>query len=467
MQLPIRRAFRPPIPDPRPLLRCGTILGHLDLPPVDAPFDKLPADLPPDELRRRLACLLTLVEVTRDLAGQIGLDDTLHAVAQQACQALDCERASLFQFDKRREELFTRVATELEIDEIRTHINHGITGYVARTGQAANVVDPPADTRWNSNVDRATGFHTRNILAVPVVGGRGEQLVGVLELINKRGRPFDQFDEQLAQAFGQHAAVALDRAKLVEELRERHSTQASLEIAREIQRGFMPDKLPEIPDYQLASWWYPNEAVGGDYCDVTRMRDGRIGLIIADVSGHGLGPSLIMASVRAGLRALLLEHSSADVLLANVARSMFHDLRDGRFITMVFAALDAERHLLEFANAGHAPAMHFAAATGAFTMLEATGLPLGLLDEAAYQRGPQVSLAPGDLVVLCTDGIIEAMDEREEQFGMERLKEIISSNSQRPLGDLVHEIGAQVSAHYVGENPPDDLTVLALRRKQG
>ena len=416
------------------------------------------------ELLRRLKSLRTLVDVTRDLAEAIDLTGMLRSIADQACQAIDCERASLFQYDQRRGELYTRVTTKLEIAEIRASLDQGITGHVARTGDVANVADPSSDPRWNSKVDEATGFHTHSVLAVPLYSPHGNRLLGVLELINKRDRPFDQFDEELAQAFSQHAVAGLERAALVEELRKRDAMQVSLGVAREIQRGFMPSVLPEVSNYEVATWWFPNEAVGGDYCDVVRLRDGRIGLIVADVSGHGLGPSLIMASVRAGLRALMLEHSSPEALLGRLGRSMAPDLTDGRFITMILAALDSEAHQVDFANAGHAPALHYHAASGRFQELRATGLPLGILDRPQYPAGPTVQMEVGDLVVLCTDGIVEAMNQNKELFGQARLEALIRELAQAPVAEMVRRVGLDVERHYVGDAPPDDLTLLAIRR---
>jgi len=420
--------------------------------------------LSPEELRNRSLDLATLVEITRDLAAEIDLDRILQTVAQEACKALHCERASVFQYDEKLQELFTRVATQLEIAEIRTSVNQGITGHVARTRKLTNVSDPARDPRWNSSVDLATGFRTHNILACPITSPHEHRLLGVLELINKEKGSFDWFDEQLVEAFSQHAAVALDRARLIHELKKRHAMQASLNVARQIQRDFMPTRLPQVDDYEMATWWFPNEAVGGDYCDVIAQRDGRTALIIADVSGHGLGPSLIMASVRAGLRALMLEHTAPEVLLRLLARSMAQDLRDGRFITMVFAALDSQAHTVEFANAGHAPALHYIPAQQRFCVLEATGVPLGVLDRPEYPQGPPLRMAVGDLVVLCTDGIVEAMDEHGEQFGLRRLQDIVAEQARAPVRELVRQVGAQVEAYYQGESPPDDLTILAVRR---
>lgn len=417
-----------------------------------------------EDLLRRLAALEKLLELTRRLAGQIDPVVILERIAHDACAAIDCERASLYQFDRKRQELFTRVATDLEISEVRTRLGQGISGSVAATGQIANVENAADDPRWNSAVDRKTGFHTESILCAPLYSVNDGSLLGVLELFNNRGGPFDAFDVELMQAFCQHAAAALDRLRLIEELRERHEVETSLNVARDIQRGFMPTELPNVPGYEIASWWYPNQAVGGDYCDVLPLKDGRIALVIADVSGHGLGPSLLMASVRAALRALILAHSDPEMLIELLARALAEDLQNGRFITMVLGALDPLNHRLEFANAGHAPAVSYHANSRSFGTLEATGFPLGVLDDPDYERGAPITLEVGDLVVLCTDGIVEAMDASDQQFGIERLEQIVLEHCEEPVSEIVRAIGDAVEAHYIGESPPDDLTVLAIRR---
>jgi serine phosphatase RsbU (regulator of sigma subunit) len=423
-----------------------------------------PNALTPDELRARLASLEKLLELTRHLAGQIEPDAILGWITRDACAAIDCDRASLYQFDARRQELFTRVATELEIEEVRTPLGQGISGHVAQTGRLANVAHAADDPRWNSAVDRRTGYHTDSILCAPLHSGHDGSLLGVLELFNKREGRFTAFDEELLQAFSQHAAAALDRLRLIDDLKRRHQIEASLNIAREIQRGFMPSELPQVSGYEMAAWWFPNEAVGGDYCDVVRLRDGRLALVIADVSGHGLGPSLLMASVRAALHALILQYSSPEALLEVLGRALAKDLQNGRFITMMLAAIDPRDHVLEFANAGHAPAIYLNAASGQCATLDPTGFPLGVVDEPSYSRGRPVAIGRGDLIVLCTDGIVEAMNASNQLFGREKLEQIIRTHAGEPVAQIVRHVGRAVEAHYVGESPPDDLTILAARR---
>ena len=420
----------------------------------------------PAELERRIDSLNRLLEVSRSLAAEVDLDRILSTITREACHALDCDRATIYQFDPETNELYTRVATELEVASIRKPLNQGISGVVAAERVIANVPNPAADPRWDSSVDTATGYRTRNILAAPLIAPHDGSLLGVLQLLNKQVGTFDAIDEELLVAFGQHASVSLDRARMILEIKSQQATQASLNVAREIQRGFMPRELPVIPGYEVASWWYPNEAVGGDYCDVFKLRDGRTGLVIADVSGHGLGPAMLMASVRAALRALLLGHASTEVLLNLLGHSLGEDLQDGRFITIVLASLDAQTHRVDFANAGHAPALHYRNSSDQFESLEATGLPLGVLERPDYPQGPPIEMAIGDLLVLCTDGIVEATDADDQPFGVERLQQIVRSLKSESVPQLVEQIGVQVTEHYVGDSPPDDLTILALRRNQ-
>jgi serine phosphatase RsbU (regulator of sigma subunit) len=416
------------------------------------------------EARPRLEGLLRLLEVTRRLAAEIDVPRILELVTEEVCQALRCDRASLYQFDIKRQELFTIFTTELEAAEIRHDLDHGICGYAARMSETVNVPDVTVDPRWNRRFDQTTGYQTRNMLVAPLHAPSDGALLGVLQLLNKADGTFDKFDERLLEAFSQHAAVALDRARLVDQLRQRATVESSLSVARDIQRGFMPRELPQAAGYELASWWFPNEAVGGDYCDVLPMGRDRLGLVIADVSGHGLGPSLIMASCRAALRALLLEHSSPELLLAMLGRALAADLKNGLFITMIMADLDLVAHRLVYANAGHAPAEHYAAATDTFTALEATGYPLGIEEEPEFPSVPAVTMNVGDLVVLCTDGIVEAMDPNDKPFGLDRLKRIVRQFHTQSARKLVDHLAAQVGAHFIGDSPPDDLTILVVKR---
>lgn len=410
--------------------------------------------------------LMRLVETTCELAAQHELDDILRTVTVGACEALDCERASLFLVDEAASELFTRTVTELEIEEIRFPIERGIAGWVVRHRQMLNIPDPYQDERFNPSFDQKTGFRTRNILAAPVVSPHDDHTVGVLQILNKKGGPFTTHDERVLQAFAAHAATAIERSKLLQEAKKSQELKLAIEMGRNIQTSFLPGSLPDVPGYEMAAWWQPAESVSGDYYDVLQLPDGRWGLVIADVSGHGVGPSLIMASARAMLRVMAEAGSEPHEILSLLSETIYADLKESLFITFFIAALDPERHELVFANAGHGPVLHYRKQDDEFSTLDATGLPVGVLEKNDYPPSEPIPLAPGDCLLLMTDGAFELPDAQGEQFGVDRIQQLIRENSRRSAKELVETLRRAVTAFDPNRLPPDDVTLLVLKRDE-
>jgi phosphoserine phosphatase RsbU/P len=417
--------------------------------------------------RQQQDALLRLLDLTCELARHHSLEQILTTVTNGACQALGCERASLYLYDADRQELYTRVATELEIEEIRTPIETGVTGWVARTRELANIADPPADLRWNPEFDRRTGFRTRNILSTPIVAPQDDRLIGVLQLLNKVDGPFSAFDEQMIRAFAAHAATALERATFAKEAQRSQELQTAVNMGRRIQQSFLPRHLPKIPGYDLAAWWRPAESVSGDYYDVIRLPDGRLGLVVADVSGHGFGPSLLMASVRAMIHVLARTSSDPSEIMSGLAEMIAPDLDDGRFLTFMLVALDPLTHQLTYCNAGHGPALVYHRQTETFQVLRSTSLPLGFLTEFGARNGPILEMGPGDLLILATDGLIELQNKNHELFGRPRLESLIREYCTLAVQDVVMALQDDV-AEFLGDcHPLDDVTLMVLERKAG
>ena len=414
----------------------------------------------------RVVALSRLLEVALQLATEHDLTRILQIVTNGVCDAVDCERASLFLIDESKQQLYTRVVTELEISEIRHGIEHGVTGWVARHHQIAHVAEPHDDERWDSSVDRRTGFVTRNILAAPVLSNVDERLVGVLQLLNKADAGFSDFDEQLIRAFAAHAATALERRRLQEEAKHAHQLEAAMEMGRRIQRGFLPETLPSIPGYEVAVWWQPAEFVSGDYYDWLTLANGRIGFALGDVSGHGLGPSLIMASVRAMLHVLTKTASESNRIVELLAESIAPDLKQGQFISFLLVSLDPQTHEVRFANAGHAPALHLEAETASFRRLDATRLPLGFPRLLSGETDPHLSLAPGDMLVLGTDGCIEVTDAGGTMFGTDRLQQVVLAYRDRSAAEIVSVVRDTVQQFHGRPLPPDDSTLLIVKRQR-
>ena len=430
-----------------------------------------PSELSVDDLRKRIAGLQDVLDVTRELAAEKDLDSLLDAIIRRACQALQCERASLFLYDDDRQELYTHCVTELDgsTETIRMSINQGIAGLVARERRIELISDPYDHPEFNPVFDHQTGFQTRSILAAPLVAwGKDDKLLGVLQLLNKTDGVFDDFDMQLLRAFAAHAAIAVDRAILTRHYEDKMQLLVELNLAKQIQTGLLPQKLPDIPGYEIAAISRPADATGGDYYDVIPYDSGEIGLVVADVSGHGIGPSLLMASARAVLRGIARRETSPEVLLSEMSSALFDDLsRVRRFITLLYGTLDPHHHIFRYANAGHGPVvLHLQAESRELHSLvedDARGCPLGWFDEP-YAACRPVSLAPGDLLFIGTDGIVETRREGK-QFGMQRLGDLIIDCSQLGLQQILNEAVKATIAYNESDALDDDVTILALRRR--
>lgn len=427
-------------------------------------------DLTPETVGdKRIAGLQSVLEVTKSLAAEADLDRLLELIIQQACAALRCERASLFLYDEAQRELFTRKVTELAgVNEIRLSVDEGIVGLAARERRMVHVADPYSHPLFNAEFDKRTQFHTRNILCAPLVAwGPQSKLLGVLQLLNHTDGSFSATDHALLDAFAAHAAIAIDRAILARHYEEKLRLLVSLDVARKVQAGLFPRRLPVLPGYELAADSRPADATGGDYYDVIPLASGQIGMVVADVCGHGLGPSLLMASVRAALRGLAIREPAPGALLTDLAAAIHADLANTRrFITLLYGTLDPATHQFHFANAGHGPvALHYRCAEERFVSLvddDARGCPLGIIEET-YRSAAPVELSPGDMLVLGTDGLVETRRDRE-MFGMDRLCTLIREGCRQPLTEVIRGIFGATTAFEKSGNPEDDLTLLLVRR---
>jgi serine phosphatase RsbU (regulator of sigma subunit) len=422
-----------------------------------------------DDPLEHIARLTRVLEITKHLAAERDLDRLLALIIDQARAAVGCERASLFLHDENHHQLYTVSMTHpQEIEEIRVSLDKGIVGLAARERRMVHVADPYNHPLFNPEVDRVTGFRTRNILAAPLISWEGKKLLGVLSLLNKEGEGFRKEDGDLLGVFASHAAIALDRAMLARSYRD-------AQLAGQIQAGFFPRRLPEIPGYEVAAANRPADFTGGDYYDVIPLDEGGIGLVIADVSGHGLPASLHMASARAVLRGLALRGSSPEDLLTNLNGTLYEDLNppgkrghlDG--ITLAYGILDPAAHSFRFADAGHGPVfLQVQAGPGRVVPLwdnEARGGVVGWIAGQRYQQFPPAALEPGDLLALGSDGLVETRREGE-QFGVDRLSRILVEGRDRPLPELLDRVFKETTAFNEGPRPNDDLTLLLVRRQR-
>lgn len=413
--------------------------------------------------------VLRILEVARQLAGPFELATLLTQLIDAGREVLGADRGSVFLYDPTTRELYSTVATGAK--EIRFTIDKGIAGEAARTRQTICVADCYADPRFNPEVDRRTGYRTQCLIAVPLIG-LDDELVGVLQLINPAKGRFDPFDEKIAQALASQAAVAIQRVRLIEERMVKMKLERDLALARQIQMNVLPDTLPVCPGYDLAGFSQPAEETGGDIYDVIVVPPSHPGasdpallLLLADATGHGIGPALSVTQVRAMLRMGLRLAAGLDDLLVQINAQVADDLESSRFVTAFFGRLDPHLHRVDYHAAGQGPLLHFHAADSSCQWHGASTLPLGILPDIPLEISKPIELAPGDLLVLLTDGFYEYQDAAGRQMGKERIGEVVQRLHSLSAREILDALRREVLAFAAGAPQLDDLTAIILKRQ--
>lgn len=404
-----------------------------------------------------------ILKLTLQLARPLGLQTMLELVVEEGRAVLQAERGTVFLYDPGPHELYTTVATGT--GTFRIPADSGIVGECAGTRRLVNVPDCYADPRFNQDVDTRTGYRTRCLLTVPLIG-YDDSLVGVFQVLNKRDGVFTHEDELVGDALAAQCAVALQRARMLEDVAAKQKMEQELAVAREIQMDVLPKELPSLPDYDFAGWCRPAEATGGDIFDIIRIGDDRIMLLVADATGHGVGPALSVTQMRSMLRMCIRNGVSLDDAYRHINDQLAEDLATNRFVTAFLGTLDAHNHRITYHAGGQGPILHYHASGGEFQSLGASTMPMGVLSGLPAPSPRSHDLAPGDILAVMTDGVFEYENPAGEQFEESRVTEIIRAHASEPMAKLAERIVQAVDDFADGAPQMDDMTILLIRRRQ-
>jgi serine phosphatase RsbU (regulator of sigma subunit) len=244
---------------------------------------------------------------------------------------------------------------------------------------------------------------------------------------------------------------------------EAERLREEIRIARQIQQHLFPAVPLPLPGFDLGGASYPAEATGGDYFDYVPLRDGSLAVAIGDVCGHGFGPALLMAETRAYLRAFLMTRTDVGEVLTLVNRALACDVADGRFATLLLARLDPRTRSFVYASAGHTTGYVLNGPGPARTLLRSTGIPLAVLPDGDYPTAPPLTLEPGEVVLLLTDGLVEAHSPAEELFGADRLLQMVQADRSRPAREMVDRLFGAVRGFCGARTQLDDMTAIVLK----
>jgi serine phosphatase RsbU (regulator of sigma subunit) len=412
-----------------------------------------------EALRRYAVRLKVLNEVHQALDRSIALDELLELILDRAFDSLTPEEGTIFL--KGADGEYYRAATRsIKSAKTPSLYSRNLVQQVVEKGQAALVLDTTADERFNQAMSLLDAG-IRSLVAAPLLDPKGA--LGMIVLSSTIGiRQFTEGDMELLTSLAAVAAMRIRNTRLAEEALERERLERDVALARQIQVGLLPDILPEIAGWQLYARNIPSRGVSGDFYKIELIDDGSCTAMVADVSGKGIAASLLTASLEALAAGPIHDGEAPDEIFGRVSHLLFERTPPEKYATGFMATFEPDSGRLKYCNAGHNPGIVLRDG-GQVEWMESTGMPLGILPTGTYSTN-EITLDRGDTVVLYTDGLTEAENPAEEEYGEERLAQLCASHRDDALPDMAQMIATNQDEFVQGVPYADDRTVVLIRR---
>jgi len=412
-----------------------------------------------------------LLEIARRTGGTLDLNRILNHLLDSLAEHLDFDAAGIF--------VLRQSLVHAQVDSLgdviagvtwrgfsgRSHRTdpmlrdgQGIVGEVIRSGRPVVVDDVRLDPRY---VEGRPG--TRSEIAAPIL--RDGLVIGALNLESDRLAAFDSHSLEVLRFYAEASAIAVEKAMLHEQLLQARRTEEQVRIAQEVQKRLLPSSFPHVPGYDLGGLSIPCARVGGDYFDFITGPNDDLTLAVADVAGHGIPAALLLSALRALVRTQVRIGTSLSQLGGTLNRQMPESMAGAAFVTACIGTLAPEEGAFSYVNCGHTPPV-LVRANGAVETLDSGGPLLGVLEDAYFQVG-SVTIAPGDVLVLMTDGILEVTDRDGRWFDVQQLAALIAMFGALPAGEMARQI-VQATREFTGAvDFEDDVTLVVVKRGTG
>jgi len=422
-----------------------------------------------DRIEKENARLKTAVEelsILNDIATAVSsassLEQTIELIVHKCIKHLKVEQATITLLDARRGETPFRTiirGADTSSEILPYRLDAELTGWMLKNQKPLVINDIACDDRFTIK-DRDTCL-VRSVLSVPLMlKGR---TIGLLSVFNKRtDRGFTDTDARLLGIIATQSAQVIEHARLFVEEQTLKLMQEEMKLAYKIQMDLLPKEPPRLSGYDIAGVSIPAKAVGGDYFDFVPLSERTIAFCLGDVSGKGMPAALLMANLQATLRGQIMIDASPKTCLNRTNALIYRSTDAEKFVTLFYGILDGGTHELTYSNAGHNYPLLLKA--GEIPVrLELSGLILGCLEDYSYTEGA-IRLDAGDALLVYSDGITESINGNEEEFGEEKLADILRRNSADTATQLIDRIVSAVRAHAGESSQMDDMTLLVIRR---
>lgn len=403
------------------------------------------------------------MESTRLINSTLNLDELLQVIVKVINRNLSADRTTLYLVDKDKGEIWSKVLLGDESLFIRQAIGKGISGYVAKTGEIINIPDAYKDSRFNPEVDKKSGYKTKSILCAPVMD-KNDEIIGVIQTLNKTNGEFNTYDIRFLEALAAHIAIAIENAQLYQEALERKRLENEISLAGEINKYLLPQEIPQISGYEIFAYHQPSRHIGGDYFDFFQYPN-HLMFILADVSGKGVPAALLMANLQAAFHTLCSEEIRCVPLIKKINSHFNLFTAPDKYATLFLGRLDLRTHQLEYINCGHIPPilLNYSSGRSEISHLEAGGVPLGFLEDFDF-KSDKVEFKPESFLIICSDGITEAMDDKGKMFGRDRILQFTEKNVRLSTNKFGERFLKKVFQFSQDSIYHDDITLQIFKR---
>ncbi|HYX28724.1 MAG TPA: GAF domain-containing SpoIIE family protein phosphatase [Pyrinomonadaceae bacterium] len=413
--------------------------------------------------------LRMLLDITKTISRSLDLDEVLNLVMDTLDSLLPYDAAGIYlvkcsaplaEWDGAPDEtcvFHTQAVRGYDIDdlqELHLKMGEGLIGHVAVTGKPYVSHDVRQDRRYINARPR-----TQSEMVAPIISNN--EVIGVFDLESDEVDAYTNDDLEVLMLLASQVAIIIEKVMLHEQLIEKQRLEAQLEVARQVQLQLLPPRDPQLEGYDISAYNFPTEEVSGDYYDWVRIYDDQIGVVIADVSGKGVPAALLMAFLRASLRAATHIGYAPHISMSKVNYLLWESIERNQFVTAFYGVLDATNRTLSYSNAGHSPALLMKAdATPRFE--ERGSVPLGMFRDSRYYEYFE-TLEAGDVFVLYTDGVTEAANAAGEEYGRDRLVAAVRACRDQSARDMIDFLHRDLIEWTEGRGATDDVTYFIIK----
>jgi sigma-B regulation protein RsbU (phosphoserine phosphatase) len=406
-----------------------------------------------------------LARISQTFNSSLDLDQVLNIVMDEVITATHAERGFLM-LGNTSDNLVFRAARGLDqhsIDDPKTQVSRRVIERVIREERPLLTSNAQDDARLSKS-DSIMVLGLRSVLCVPLL--LKGVILGIIYVDNRiQTGIFTPDHLNLLNSIAANAAIAIENARLYQVAVEKGRMERELQLAREVQTRLLPRNLPHMDGWDFAALWQPARETAGDFYDFIFMGQQQLGVVIADVSDKGMPAALYMALARSIVRSCVLSTASPVEAITQANQLICTDSTYGTFVTLFFAQINPITNEMIYVNAGHNPPFYFCAAPDELIRLTRTGIALGF-DETAKYTQQRIVLQPGDFILFYTDGITEAIDDQEQDFGEERLQAVLFDQRHSSAARICQVLEKSIQS-FIGTNAPlDDITIVIVKRDQ-